>query len=53
MVQEATMKACHQKLNLDRPGTYQIKVPGRFDEGLADWVEGMTVTTETEGNESR
>jgi hypothetical protein len=46
------MKACHQKLNLDRPGTYQIKVPGRFDEGLADWVEGMTVTTETEGNDS-
>ncbi len=46
------MKACHKKLNLDRPETYQIKVPGRLDERLADWVEGMTVTTEREGNGS-
>ncbi len=46
------MKVCHQKLNLDRPGTYQIKVPGRLDERLTDWVEGMTVTIETEGNGS-
>ena len=28
-----------QKLTLDRPATYQIKVPGRFDESWSDWAE--------------
>lgn len=46
------MKALHQQINLDRPETYQIKVPGRLDERSTDWVEGMTVTIETEGNSS-
>jgi len=40
------MKVVHQKLNLDRPATYQIKVPGRLDENLSDWVEGMTIMIE-------
>jgi hypothetical protein len=46
------MKVVHQKLNLDQPATYQIKVPGRLDENLSDWVEGMTITVEREDNGS-
>jgi hypothetical protein len=46
------MKAIHRKLNLDRPETYQIKVPGRLDERSTDWVEWITVTVETEGTGS-
>ncbi len=37
-----------QKLTLDRPATYQIKVPGHIGESWSDWVEGMTITAETE-----
>jgi hypothetical protein len=36
-----------QKLTLDRPATYQIKVPGHLDESWADWIGGMTVTVES------
>ena len=46
------MKVFHQKLNLDQPATYQIKVPGRLDENLSDWVEGMTITVEREDDGS-
>ena len=46
------MKVDHQKLNLDQPATYQIKVPGRLDERWSDWVEGMTITIESGGNGS-
>jgi hypothetical protein len=42
------MKVVHHKLNLDRPAIYQIKVSGRLDENLSDWVEGMTITVERE-----
>ncbi len=42
------MKDTQQKLNLDQPATYLIKVPGRLDENLSDWVEGMTITVERE-----
>ncbi len=35
-----------RKLGLDRPGTYEIKVPGRLDEGWSEWFEGMTITVE-------
>jgi hypothetical protein len=38
-----------RKLSLDRPVTYQIKVPGHLDEGWADWVEGLTIRLESEG----
>ena len=34
------------KLTLHQPETYHIKVPGVLDESWADWVDGMTVTTE-------
>ena len=30
-------------LTLDRPATYQIKVPGEFDLASSDWVGEMTV----------
>lgn len=44
------MKVLHQKLNLDQPATYQIKVLGRLDESWSDWAEGMTITVEKGGN---
>ena len=44
------MKAVKQKLTLDRPTTYQIKVPGELDESWSDWVGGMTITIESEGD---
>jgi hypothetical protein len=36
------------KLSLDRPATYQIKVPGQISESWSDWVGGMTITIENE-----
>ena len=44
------MKDFHQKLSLDHPAIYQIKVPGNLDENLSDWVEGMTISVEREDN---
>ena len=38
------------KLTLDRPAIYQIKVPGELDESWSDWLEGMTITVESEGD---
>jgi hypothetical protein len=38
------MKKDKQKLTLDRPATYQIKVPGELDERWSDWYGEMTVT---------
>ncbi len=46
------MNEIKQKLTLDQPATYQIKVPGHLDERWADWFEGMTVTVESEGDGS-
>jgi hypothetical protein len=37
-----------QKLTLDRPVTYQIKVPGHLDESWSDWGGKMTITIETD-----
>ena len=34
-----------QKLTLDRPAVYQIKVPGHLDKGGLDWAEEMGVET--------
>ena len=42
------MKEVKRKLTLDRPATYQIKVPGHLDESWADWDRRMTVTVEIE-----
>ncbi len=41
------MKKVKQKLTLDRPATYQIKVPGHLDQSWSDWAEGMTITLES------
>jgi hypothetical protein len=41
------MKNVKQKLTLDRPATYQIKVPGELDESWSDWAGGMTITVES------
>ena len=40
------MKEVKQKLTLDQPATYQIKVPGHLDESWSDWAGGMTITVE-------
>jgi hypothetical protein len=42
------MKKVNQKLTLDQPATYQIKVPGELDESWSDWAGGMTITVESE-----
>jgi hypothetical protein len=44
------MEQSEFKLNLDRPVTYQIKVPGRLDEAWSDWAGGMTIAVESEGD---
>jgi hypothetical protein len=38
------------KLTLDRPVTYQIKVPGHLDESWSDWAGGIKITVEGEGD---
>ena len=45
------MKKARQKLTLDRPATYQIKVPGHIGESWSDWAGGMTITVESEGDD--
>jgi hypothetical protein len=44
------MKEVKQKLTLDRPAAYQIKVPGHLDESWSDWAGGMTIIVESEGD---
>ena len=39
-----------QRLTLDQPATYQIKVPGELSEGWAEWAGGMTITVASEGD---
>lgn len=41
------MKKVRQKLTLDRPATYQIKVPGHLDENWEEWDGRMKVRVET------
>ncbi len=43
------MKQAKQKLTLDRPATYQIKVPGELGESWSDWAGGITITVESKG----
>ncbi len=38
------MNEFKHKLTLDRPATYQIKVPGELDERWSDWAGEMRVT---------
>ncbi len=44
------MKETERSLSLDRPATYQIKVPGHLDDSWSDWVGGMTIEVESEGD---
>jgi hypothetical protein len=44
------MKEVKQKLTLDRPATYQIKVSGHLGESWSDWAGGMTITVDCEGD---
>ena len=44
------MKGPVRKLTLDRPATYQIKVPGQLDESWTEWDERMTVMVESESD---
>ena len=43
------MKEDKRKLTLDRPATYQIKVPGELDESWSEWVGSMTIAVDSEG----
>jgi len=45
------IKKAKHKLTLDRPATYQIKVPGELGESWSDWAGGMTITVESEGDD--
>lgn len=45
------MKTEKQKLTLDRPATYQIKVPGHLDENWSDWAGEMTVAVGSDEND--
>jgi hypothetical protein len=44
------MKEDKLRLTLDRPATYQIKVPGELDESWSDWAGVMTITVGSEGD---
>ena len=44
------MKDIKQKLTLDRPATYQIKVPGHLDESWTEWDGRMTLSVESESD---
>jgi hypothetical protein len=44
------IKKAKQKLTLDRPASYQIKVPGHLSEGWADWTGEMMVAVESQGD---
>ncbi len=39
------------KPTLYRPTTYQIQVPGELDESWSDWIQGMTMAVESEGED--
>jgi hypothetical protein len=44
------MEQAQGKLSLDRPVTYEIRVPGHLDESWSDWTGGMTIAVESEGD---
>ena len=37
-----------QKLTLDRPAIYQIKVPGHLGESWSEWAGSMTVAVKSD-----
>jgi len=42
------MKQVKQKLTLDQPVAYQIRVPGCLDASWSDWAKGLAITVEDE-----
>ena len=44
------MKGIKRKLTLDRPATYEIKVPGQLDESWTEWDGRMTITADCESD---
>ena len=44
------MNEIKQKLTLDRPVTYQIRVPGCLDESWSEWDDTMTIAVESAGD---
>jgi hypothetical protein len=44
------MNDVRQKLTLDRPTTYQIKVPGVIDVSQSDWVGTMLISVESDAD---
>ena len=47
-VWQLEMKKVKRKLTLDRPATYQIKVPGHLETCWSDWDERLAITAETD-----
>lgn len=45
------MDQAENKLTLDRPMLYRIKVPGKLDLEWADRVEGMALEVQSEGGD--
>ena len=43
------MKKPKQRLTLDRPVAYQIKVPGHIGESWSDWASGMNISVDSKG----
>ena len=46
------MNEVKQKLTLDRPATYQIRVPGHLDGSWSEWAGDMAITVESKGDGS-
>ena len=44
------MKKSKHKLTLDRPVSYQIKVPGHLDENWTEWDGRMTIVVGCEAD---
>ena len=39
-----------KKLTLDRPATYEIKVPGQIGENWSPWIGELSISVESEGD---
>jgi len=46
------MKKRTGRLTLDKPATYEIKVPGELDASWVDWAGDMTIHIESMGDDS-
>ena len=44
------MKETAQRLRLDEPATYRIKVQGRLNDTWSAWFDGLAVSVEANGD---